>query len=110
MKPENAEEPQVVPLGKGATVHWIRFNAITTPDMLDLSARPPGSISWKVGPDGLTAPDGNRLPSDVWCGVGIYRVRKDAEMAADTPTAFMPFLTQSLEGVARRAAARHASR
>jgi hypothetical protein len=97
MKPENAEEPRVVALGKWATIHWVRFNAITTADMLDLSARPPGSISWKVGPDGLTASDGNRLPSDVWCSVGIYRVREEAEAAVETPAAFMPFLSQSLE-------------
>ena len=57
-------------LGNWATIHWIRFSEITTTEMLDLSAHPGGATSWKIGPDGQTGPDGNRLPSDVWCGVG----------------------------------------
>jgi hypothetical protein len=84
-------------LGSWATLHWMRFNAITTPDMLDLSGRPSGSISWKLGPDGLSTPDGSRLPSDVWCGVGIYQSRQDADAAIDRPGGFMPFLAQTQE-------------
>jgi hypothetical protein len=65
--------------------------------MLDLTASPSGSISWKVGPDGPTGPDGNRLPSDVWCGVAIYQARQEADAAIDNTLRFMPYVTRSAE-------------
>jgi heme-degrading monooxygenase HmoA len=65
--------------------------------LLDLSGLPQSASSWKLGPDGLTALAGTRLPSDVWCGVGIYPSREVADAAIEEPATFMPFLAQSLE-------------
>jgi hypothetical protein len=56
-----------------------------------------GARSWKIGPDGVVAPDGSRLPSEVWCAVGLYPEREDAEAALDDPGAFLPFLGETTE-------------
>lgn len=80
-----------------ATLHWIRFADVETPDSLDLSIRPRGAASWKIGPDGPVGPQGLRLPSNVWCAVGLYPQREDAEALLDAPDGCMPFLRRSLE-------------
>ena len=54
-----------------AVVHWLRFPAVTLPQELELSTHPADALSWKIGPDGLVAPDGNRFPSAPWCGVSL---------------------------------------
>lgn len=75
-----------------ATCHWLRFAEIQTPETLDLSPRPPGAASWKLGPDGAAAPDGSRQPSNVWCAVALYPDQADAVRAFEDPAAFLPFL------------------
>jgi hypothetical protein len=80
-----------------ATAHWLRFRSVETPDRLDLTRPPRGASSWKIGPDGPPAPDGSRLPSEVWGGVGLYCERRDAEAALDDPSAFLPFLDRLAE-------------
>lgn len=80
-----------------ATLHWLRFADVRTADTLDLSLRPEGAASWKIGPDGGVAPDGSRLPSEVWCAVGLYPHRAHAEAAVAEPTAVLPFLSETLE-------------
>lgn len=79
-----------------ATLHWIRFGEVETPQSLDLSGFPPGAASWKIGPDGPVGPDGTRLPSNIWCAVGLYPERADAEVLLDEP-ACMPFLSRAEE-------------
>lgn len=83
--------------GRWVVVHWLRMPDIKTRDDLDLSATPPGASSWKIGPDGAAAADGNRKPSEVWCGLGIYPQRADAEQAFTQPAAFLPFLPDAVE-------------
>lgn len=80
-----------------ATLHWLRFSDIRTPDALDLSRDPAGASAWKIGADGAAAADGSRLPSEVWCAVGLYPERGDAEAAIADPGAFMPFLGETIE-------------
>jgi len=80
-----------------ATLHWLRFPEIRTPATLDLSTRPVGARSWKIGADGGATPDGSRMPSEVWCAVGLYPKRADAEAALDDPGAFLPFLGETTE-------------
>ena len=80
-----------------ASLHWLRFADIRTPDMLDLSRMPAGAGSWKIGPDGEPAPDGSRRPSEVWCAVGLYADRSAAEGAVSDPGACIPFLPETTE-------------
>lgn len=80
-----------------ATAHRIRFPRITTPEMLQLSDRPPNALSWKIGPSGPVGPDGYRLPADVWCAVGLYHESSAAETALHTRDQFMPFLADAIE-------------
>lgn len=80
-----------------ATLHWLRFPDIRTPAALDLSRQPAGAAAWKIGADGAAAADGSRQPSEVWCAVGLYPERADAEAAVADPGAFMPFLGETIE-------------
>ncbi|HYD25420.1 MAG TPA: DUF3291 domain-containing protein [Croceibacterium sp.] len=79
------------------TLHWLRFPGIPARATLDLSRRPAGAACWKIGADGAAAPDGSRLPSEVWCAVGLYPGRADAEAAFADPGAFMPFVGATTE-------------
>lgn len=80
-----------------ATLHWLRFPAIRTPETLDLSRQPAGAASWKIGWDGAVAPDGSRQPSEIWCALGLYPERIHAEAAVADPAAIMPFLAETTE-------------
>ena len=80
-----------------ATWHWLSFDRIRTPDTLDLSPRPIGAASWKLGPDGSAAPDGTRLPSNVWCAVALFPDAADAERAFEEPSRYLPFLAETVE-------------
>ena len=80
-----------------ATAHRIRFPNIRTPEMLSLSERPAGALSWKIGPSGPVGPDGYRLPADVWCAVGMYQDADAAKNALDGRLHFMPFLANAIE-------------
>jgi heme-degrading monooxygenase HmoA len=80
-----------------ATLHWIRFVDIETPESLELATSPIGAASWKIGPDGPVGPAGTRLPSSIWCAVGLYPQRTDAECLLDDPAPSMPFLSRALE-------------
>jgi hypothetical protein len=80
-----------------AVIHWLRFPAITPPQDIDLSTNPDGALSWKFGPDGLVAPDGNRFPSATWCGVSLHDSLPSAERAFDGRGRFMPFLPVTVE-------------
>jgi heme-degrading monooxygenase HmoA len=77
-----------------ATAHWLRFPEITTPDQLDLSGEPESALSWRIGPCGRAGPGVLRLPSNLWCAVGLYRERAEAEAAVNAKAEFMPFLDQ----------------
>ena len=80
-----------------ATVHWVRFPAIATPDQLPLSAFPENCLSWKIGPDGPVGPDGYRLPSDIWCGVALFGELGDAEAAFAARDRYVPSLSSAVE-------------
>src|SRR5688572_16393723 len=80
-----------------ATVHWMRFDGPRTADALDLSAAPAGASCWKIGSDGAAAPDGSRLTSDIWCALGSFPSRDDAEASFDSPMQFLPFLDETVE-------------
>lgn len=80
-----------------ATVHWLRFAEARMADALDLRAAPQGAVAWKIGADGQAAPDGSRMPGDVWCAIGIYGGRDEAEAATEAPERFLPFLNDTTE-------------
>jgi hypothetical protein len=80
-----------------ATVHLLRFPQITTPEELALTNTPDGSMSWKIGPGGHVGPDGRRLPSDVWCAIGLFAGLAKAELAFRNKEEFMPFLAGTEE-------------
>jgi hypothetical protein len=80
-----------------ATVHLLRFPAITTAEQLALTDAPRGAMSWKIGPGGRVGPDGRRLPSDTWSGVGLFAELAEAEHAFQNKEAFMPFLAGAQE-------------
>jgi hypothetical protein len=80
-----------------ATAHWLRFPEVTTPDQLELSGKPRGALSWKIGPSGPVGPDGYRLPATIWCAVGLFRERGAADAALDELHAFMPFVASTVE-------------
>ena len=79
------------------TFHWLRFSDTRPPATLDLTRSPAGAVSWKIGADGAAADDGTRLPSELWCGVGLYPQRADAETALAEPGRFLPFLGEAAE-------------
>ena len=85
------------PMCRWATCHWMRFSEVPAPEGLDLSLRPAGAASWKLGADGAAAADGSRLPSAVWCGVALYPEQADVERAFEGPGAFLPFLDRTIE-------------
>lgn len=87
----------MVELCRWVTLHFLRFAGIETPETLDLSRSPEGAASWKLGPDGAIGPDGMRLPSEIWCGVGLYREREDAARAFETPGDFIVDLPRTSE-------------
>ncbi len=79
------------------TWHLLRFPEIRTPEMLDLSLRPAGAAGWEIGIDSPPNPDGSRDVSGIWCAVGLYPQRTDAEAAGGDPGSFMPFLPETVE-------------
>ena len=84
-------------MARFATTHWLRFPEVMTPDQLVLSGSPEGSVSWKIGPCGPVGPDGFRLPSNVWCAVGLFTERAAAAAAMERRDTFMPFLSGTTE-------------
>jgi hypothetical protein len=80
-----------------ATAHWLRFQDVTTPDQLLLSGKPPGALSWKIGPCGPVGPNGYRLPSNIWCAVGLFRELAVAKSAFDGKHLFIPFVSNATE-------------
>lgn len=75
-----------------ATAHRLRFPKIAARETLDLTAAPTAALSWKIGPAGEVGPDGYRLPSDIWCAVGLFREEADARAALQATEQFLPFL------------------
>ena len=80
-----------------ATAHWLRFSQITLPEQLLLSESPQGALSWKIGSCGPVGPNGNRLPSEIWCAVALFRELPDARNAFKEKEAFMPFIANAIE-------------
>ena len=80
-----------------ATAHRLRFSGIATAESIDLSRRPAGALSWKIGPSGEVGPDGYRLPADTWCAVGLYHEESDARAAFQDTEQFLPFLPAAVE-------------
>jgi len=80
-----------------ATAHWICFGEVTTPEQVSLSGRPEGAASWKIGPSGPVGPDGYRMPSNIWCAVGLFRELGEAKAAMENRHHFMPFLHDAVE-------------
>lgn len=76
-----------------ATAHWLRFAEITLPEQLQLSGKPIGAISWKIGSTGPVGPDGYRLPGNVWCAVGLFQEHAAAQAALENSSEFMPFVS-----------------
>ena len=66
------------PIARFATVHWIRFPSVMTPDQLALTESPRDCVSFKIGPDGPVGADGYRLPSMI---SGLISMRFEVLMA-----------------------------
>jgi hypothetical protein len=45
-------------MARFATVHWIRFPRVMTPEQLPLTGQPAKCVSYKIGPDGPVGTDG----------------------------------------------------
>lgn len=80
-----------------ASVHWLRYPGIRTPDDLPMGERPAGCLSWKIGADGPVGPDGARGPSDVWCAVGLFPDEAGARAALATRERCLPLLATTVE-------------
>jgi len=85
------------PKCKWATLHWIRFGAIETPESLNLASGPYDGASWKIGPDGPVGPDGYRLPRHIWCAAGLFTDRHDMAAVLDRPEDYLPTLPRAQE-------------
>jgi hypothetical protein len=77
-------------VGRFATVHWLEFDGVRLPTELALGGAPAECASFKIGPDGPVGPDGQRLPSPVWCAVAVFERRASAERAFGAPESFLP--------------------
>lgn len=84
-------------LARYATVHWLRFPRIMTPNDLSLAQCPEACLSWKIGPDGPVGEDGYRLPSNVWGGVALFADYSGAEAAFGAHERYLPFLKDTVE-------------
>jgi hypothetical protein len=80
-----------------ATTHLLRFAEVTMPEQLVLSGAPEGASSWKIGPSGPVGVDGYRLPSEIWCAVGLFSELNDAKAAMERTDSFMPFVSDAVE-------------
>lgn len=80
-----------------ATLHWLRYPAIRVATDLPLDATPPNCLAWKIGADGPVGPDGGRLPSDVWCALGLYRDEASARAAFAARASHLPLLDTTVE-------------
>lgn len=80
-----------------ATAHLLRFPEVTMPDQLVLTGAPDGAFSWKIGPSGPVGADGYRLPSEIWCAVGLFRELEEAKAAMESKDGFMPFVSEVVE-------------
>jgi hypothetical protein len=88
---------QSAALARFATVHWLKYAGIVTPDKLALGELPAHCVSYKIGPDGPVGPDGLRVPSNVWCAVALFAERAAAEAALQTHERFLPSLHEAIE-------------
>lgn len=85
------------PIARFATVHWLKFPSVATPDTLRLGESPARCVSYKVGPDGPVGPDGLRVPSNVWCAVALFGERAAAEAALAAHERFLPSFESATE-------------
>jgi hypothetical protein len=84
-------------MARFATVHWIRFPSVMTPDQLALTEQPRNCVSFKIGPDGPVGAAGYRLPSNVWCAVALFDDREPAEAALAANERHLPSLASADE-------------
>jgi len=79
------------------TLHRVRFSReISALDRAFEAPAPPEC--WRFCPSLRLREDGlPTLSSDLWCGLGIYDRREDAEAMVSAPDAHMPFLADSVE-------------
>lgn len=82
--------------GRWAIAHRVRFRIRTNGASLDILAPPPGSCSWKFGPE-LAGRKGQRAESDVWCGIALFGEWADAERAFEAAEAYVPNLADAIE-------------
>jgi hypothetical protein len=85
------------PMARFATIHWVRYPNVVTPEQLTLTKSPAECMSFKFGPDGPVGPNGYRLPSDVWCGLALFAERAAADAALAAPERFLPALGSAVE-------------
>lgn len=80
-----------------ATVHWMRFASVMTPEHFPVVERPGACIGWKIGWDGPLGGDGMRLPSEVWCAVALFADAESGRSALSSLDKFLPFASQAVE-------------
>ena len=85
------------PLARFATVHWLKFPGIVTPETLRLGESPSRCTCYKLGPDGPVGADGLRTPSNVWCAVALFEDRTPAEAALEQHARFLPSFGEAVE-------------
>ena len=84
-------------MARFATVHWIRFPRVMTPDQLALTEQPRDCVSFKIGPDGPVGANGYREPSNTWCAVALFDDAPAAEAALAAHERFLPSLASADE-------------
>ena len=72
------------------TVHWVRFPQVVLHDPLPVSDRLHGCLWWRFGvTGGPMDAEGNRPPTNVWCGLGLFGDRESAESNLERPESYL---------------------
>ncbi len=72
------------------TVHWVRFPEVVPHDPLTVPDRLPGCSWWRFAvTGGPLDTDGNRPPTNVWCGLGLFGDRESAESNLERPEGYL---------------------
>ena len=80
------------------TVHWVRLPEVVTPDSPLVCEQPAGCLCWRLGvAGGPMGADGDRPPTNVWCGLGLFSDLESAESTVDQPARYLSCLPQPIE-------------
>lgn len=73
-----------------ATVHWVRFHTAQSKENMAMPPAPQACTRWLWAPDEGDHQGRSRSQSEVWCGIGMFPGRAEAEQALDQPDRYLP--------------------